>query len=190
MKQHKTLLTICEGAILVAAAIGLSYLEIPVGLAFGGFGGSISFAMVPIILYALRSGPGWGVAAGLIFGTLKFFFAGGVAVNWQSMLFDYTVAYGAVGLAGLFKGRKWGPTLGALLGCLARFLVHYVSGITVYAAYMPEEFLNLTMTTPWFYSLLYNGTYMLPNTILAILACTLLALPLRRWLLPRGRAAA
>lgn len=184
--KHAKMLTLCEGALLIAAAMGLSYLEIPVGLAFGGFGGSISFAMLPILVFALRAGWGWGLGAGLIFGTLKFFFAGGVAVNWQSMLFDYSLAYAAVGLAGLLKGRKWGLVTGAALGCAARFLVHFVSGITVYAEYMPEEFLNLSMTSPWFYSLLYNGTYMLPNTVLAIAACAALSLPLRRWLLPRN----
>lgn len=180
--MKKTTKTLCEGAVLIAAALVLSYLKIPIGAAWGGFGGSIDFVMIPLILFAVKAGCGWGVAAGLIFGTIKYFFAGGVAANWQSMLLDYSVAYAAVGLAGLLKGRKYGLITGAVVGCIARFAVHFVSGITIYAEYMEEVFLNITMINPWHYSLLYNGTYMLPNTILAIAACVLLAKPLSRFL--------
>ena len=37
-------------SICVALAIALSYLKIPIGLAFGGFGGSIDLVMVPLIV--------------------------------------------------------------------------------------------------------------------------------------------
>ena len=60
--------------------------------------------------------------------------------------------------------------------------MHYISGVTVYAEYMPEEFMGLTMTSPFFYSALYNGGYMLPSTILAIAVCAALMVPLRRFL--------
>ena len=160
---------ICEGAIFIAAALALSYLKIPIGLSFGGFGGSIDLVMIPLIFFAIRWGVGWGLGAGLIYGTLKFFFAGGVAVNWQSMLLDYSVAYMMVGLAGLMKNRKWSFVTGGLIGCAGRFAVHFISGITIYAVYMPDEFMNMTMTNTWVYSLLYNITYMLPNTILVVI---------------------
>ena len=39
---------------------------------------------------------------------------------------------------------------------------------------MPEEFLGIGNMTPALYSLLYNGTYMLPNTVIAIAVCALL----------------
>ena len=180
--MNKTTRTLCEGAVLIAAALVLSYLKIPIGAAWGGFGGSIDFVMVPLIFFAVKAGWGWGIAAGFIFGTLKYFFAGGVAANWQSMLLDYSVAYAAVGFAGIFKGKSWGLVAGSFVGCLARFAVHFASGVTVYAQYMPEEFFNMTMTNTWFYSLLYNGSYMLPNTILAIVSCALLAKPMSRFL--------
>ena len=115
--ERKKLLTIAEGGIAVALAIALSYLKIPIGLSFGGFGGSIDLVMVPIIFYAIRRGPLWGMASGLIFGTLKFFLAGGTAVNWQSMLLDYSLAYMMVGLAGLIskaRTRMPRPTSSAL----------------------------------------------------------------------------
>ena len=52
--------------------------------------------------------------------------------------------------------------------CSARFLVHYVVGATIWAEYMPETFFNMTMTTPWFYSALYNGAYMLPDMVILL----------------------
>ena len=42
---------------------------------------------------------------------------------------------------------------------------------------MPDEFMGMTMNSSVVYSLLYNGTYMLPNTILAIVICALLIKP-------------
>ncbi len=189
MKKHDLTLTICEGAVFIAAALALSFLKIPVGVMFGGFGGSIDFVMIPLIVYAAKRGAGWGVAAGILFGTAKFFFAGGAAVNWQSMLLDYTLAYGAVGLGGLARGTKHPLLWGAVIGCLCRFAIHFISGVTIYAQYMPDEFLNLTMTSPWFYSLLYNGTYMSVNTALAIVLALLLEKPLHKFLTPQSAEA-
>lgn len=171
---------LCEGAIMVAAAIALSYLKVPIGLSFGGWGGSLDLVMLPIIVFSIRWGVGWGLGAGLLFGTLKFFFAGGTALNWQSLLLDYSLAYMFVGFAGLLRGcGKAALPLGALLGCLARFLIHFLSGITIYAAYV-EPILGVESPGVWLYSLLYNATYMLPNTVLAVLACLLLREPLRK----------
>ena len=59
------------------------------------FGGSITLVMVPLILFAVRYGAPWGILAGVAFGTLKYFFAEGFAVSWVSIIFDYSVAYGA-----------------------------------------------------------------------------------------------
>ena len=84
--------------------------------------------------------------------------------------------------AGLFKGKFIPATL---VACGLRFLVHYVVGATIWAEYMPEKFFGLTMTTPWFYSLLYNGAYMLPDTILVlVVGILLLRTPLKKYLLP------
>lgn len=176
---------LAEGGVCVALAIALSYLKIPIGLAFGGFGGSIDLVMIPLILYAVRWGFGWGMAAGLVFGTIKYFVGQHAEISWVSMIFDYSVAYAFVGLAGLLQkqhldGKRWALPLAALIGSLARFAVHYLSGVTVYAEYVPEEFMGFTDLTPVRYSLLHNGTYMLPNTVLAVVLCAVLAAPMQR----------
>ena len=179
MKDTKTRM-LAEGGVCIAMSLALSYLKIPVGLSFGGFGGSIDLVMIPLILFAVRWGCGWGVLAGLAFGTLKYVVANGVAVNWVSIFFDYSVAYAAVGLAGLMRRRYELLPLAALIGCVGRFVIHFISGVTVYAEYMPEEFMGVSHLTPPLYSLLYNGTYMVPNTILAIAVCALMIVPAKK----------
>ena len=70
------------------------------------------------------------------------------------------------------------------VACSARFLVHYVVGATIWAEYMPETFFNMTMTTPWFYSALYNGAYMLPDMlILLVIGVVLLKTPAKKYVL-------
>jgi thiamine transporter len=73
-----------------------------------------------------------------------------------------------LGLAGLFRRMNGGFYIGTLVGCGARFLIHYVVGATIWASYMPEEFFGMTMTTPWLYSALYNGFYMVIDCALVL----------------------
>ena len=155
---------LCEGALCIAMSVVLSYVKLDVGPS----GGSINATMIPLVLFAIRWGWGWGVGAGLVFGTLKYFLGEGFVISWVSILFDYSVAYAFVGFAGVLKGKANTAWLAALIGCAARFVVHYLSGVTVYAEWMPEEFLGMTMTTPFFYSLLYNLFYMLPSTVITL----------------------
>lgn len=178
--RNKKVRMLCEGALCVAMSVVLSYVKLDVGPS----GGSINATMIPLILFAVRWGASWGVVAGLVFGTLKYFIGEGLVISWVSIIFDYSVAYAFVGFAGVLKRKADLAWLAALIGCVARFIVHYISGVTVYAAWMPEEFLGLTMTTPWFYSALYNLFYMIPSTIVAVAGVLALSrsAPIRRWL--------
>ena len=190
--RNKKLQAMTECAIFVAMAMGLSYLKIPIGLEFGGFGGSIDLVMIPLIVASCRWGLGWGLGASLVFGTLKYFFAGGRAVNWESMLLDYSIAYMFVGFSGLLKRKPDQMWLAALIGCAARFLVHFISGITIYAVKGGGTLEAQVNNTAVFslhahnacvYSLIYNAAYMLPNTILAVILCLILGKALRKQLL-------
>lgn len=171
---------LCEGALCIAMSVVLSYVKLDVGPS----GGSINATMIPLVLFAIRWGWGWGVGAGLVFGTLKYFLGEGFVISWVSILFDYSVAYAFVGFAGVLKGKANTAWLAALMGCAARFVVHYLSGVTVYAEWMPEEFLGMTMTTPFFYSFLYNLFYMLPSTVITLVGVFALSVvaPVRKWL--------
>ena len=177
--MKSNLRSLCEGAIMVAIAQILSYIklwEMP-------WGGSIVLAMVPIILFSVRWGLGSGLLAGFVFGVLQFMFDGGFAIGWQSIIGDYLLAFTVLGLAGLMKGKKLGVFWGTLIGGVARFLVHYVVGATIWAAYMPDTFFGMTMTSPWIYSLLYNIAYMGPNIIITLVIFGLLYVPMKQYML-------
>ena len=177
-KSTLTLRAMTEGAILIAAAQVLSYLK----LWRMPWGGSITLAMVPIILYAVRWGLGNGLIAGFVYGVMQFMFDGGISIGWESIIGDYLLAYTALGFAGLAHGKKGGIFIGTVIGGLCRFLVHYVVGATIWGEYMPESFFGMTMHSPWFYSLLYNLAYMLPNILICLLVFALLWVPMRKYL--------
>ena len=179
MKQsgRMVLRALVEGAIMVALAQVLSYLKIwrmP-------WGGSVTLAMVPIVLYAVRWGVGSGLLAGFVLGVLQFMLDGGFVLGWQSILGDYVVAYTALGFAGLVKRQKAGVFTGSLIGGLGRFIVLCVTGATLWAEYMPESFLGLKMTSPWIYSALYNLCYMVPNVAIALVVFAALYKPMKKY---------
>ncbi len=167
-----------EGALMIAAAQILSYIK----LWRMPWGGSVVLAMVPLVLFAVRWGLKSGLMAGFVFGVLQFTLDGGFALGWQSIVGDYLLAYIALGLAGLACGREKGVFWGTLIGCLARFLVHWVVGATVWAEYMPESFVGMPMSSPWVYSGLYNGIYMGLNMLVTLAAFALLWKPLNSFL--------
>ena len=170
---------LCEGAIMVALALVLNQLKIfrlPNG-------GSITLEMLPIFFYAVRWGVGPGLLAGFAFGLLQMFIDGAVAWGWQSLLLDYLVAFTPLGRAGLFKGKDWGIFAGTVLGSVVRFIVHFISGITIYAIVAPTELFNMTFTSPWMYSLAYNGSYMAIDMALCLVVFGLLYKPLKKYFL-------
>ena len=177
-KSHLHIRALCEGAIFVALAFVLSFVklyELPNG-------GSLTPAMFPILLYALRFGLGRGLLAGFVFGLLQLLFDGAYAWGWQSMLLDYLLAFTPLGLAGLFKGKAWGIFPGTVVGCVGRFIVHHISGITIYKIIEPTEVPGLgTYDNPHLYSLVYNGSYMLPNLLLALVLAGLLFVPMKKY---------
>ena len=176
--SHLKLRALCEGAVFVALAQILGYIklfELPNG-------GSLTPAMFPILLYGLRWGLARGLGAGFVFGLLQLIFDGAYAWGWQSMILDYLLAFTPLGLAGLFKGKAWGIFPGTLLGCLGRFIVHHISGITIYKIIEPTSVPGLgTYDNPHLYSLVYNGSYMIPNMLLALILAGVLYVPLKSY---------
>ena len=85
-------------------------------------------------------------------------------------------------MAGLFRGRERGIFWGTLLGAAARFAVHFISGITIYRILAPTELFNTTFTSPWMYSLAYNGSYVAIDTAICLIIFAALYLPLRRYI--------
>lgn len=178
-KSHLAVRMLCEGAIMLALALVFNGLKL---IRFTN-GGSVDLAMIPILFFAIRWGVGSGCLVAFVFGALQIFIDGAVAWGWQSLLLDYLVAFTPLGLAGLFRGKKWGIFVGTLICAFLRFLVHYISGITIYAIVAPTELFSITFTEPWMYSLAYNGSYMLVNTVICLVVFALLYNPLRKYIL-------
>ena len=174
--SHTRVRMLTEGAVMIAVAEVLSFLP----LYKMPWGGSVDLAMLPIILFCVRWGLGPGLVASFAHALLQTLLEGGIAIGWQSIVGDFLVAYTVLGFAGLFKGRFVPATV---VACVLRFLVHYVVGATIWAEYMPETFFNMTMTTPWFYSALYNAAYMLPDmVVILVIGLILMKTPAAKYL--------
>jgi len=131
------------------------------------FGGSISLEMIPLILLALRQGPVVGVVTGAAYGLLNLA-VGPVVVHPVQVLFDYPLAFGALGLAGFFRPTVRGAVIGATVAVLARFVCHFVSGVVFFASYAPEGW------NPYVYSGAYNAAYLIPSLVIALVVVVVL----------------
>ena len=180
-RSHLRVRALTEGAIMLALAVVLNYLS---GIIFASLpqGGSVTLAMFPLLFYVHRWGLGRGLLISFAYGTLDMLLGKGYAWGWQSILLDYLVAYTALGLGGFFKGKAWGIFPGITLGCLGRFLVHHISGITIYRIIEPTSIPGFgTYDNPHLYSLVYNGSYMIPNMILALILAGVLYMPMKSY---------
>ena len=188
MKQSRQHIhTLCESAILVALAVVLSivskYLLEPFLAPLFPFGGSVTlFSMLPICIISIKHGLGWGLCGAFCFSWFQIL-QGGVfgwgltpAMLVASLFLDYILAFTVLGLAGIFrkKGTK-GMIAGVAMVCALRFLVHFLSGIILWANL--EQFIAFGQSwinRPVLYSIVYNGGYMLPETVLTVVGAVLL----------------
>ena len=168
--SKKAIFSVTECAVMVALSVALSFIKISTG----GFGGSIDFVMIPLFIICYRNGAGYGIASGLVFGLIKCIIGGGIGWGLPSILLDYVLAYGACGAAGVFRGKKFLFPLASFVGCVARFIIHFISGVTIYAITAAETVAGVTTSNAWLYSLIYNGLYMLPNTVIAVVTAVVL----------------
>jgi thiamine transporter len=60
--------------------------------------------------------------------------------------------------------------------------VHHLSGITIYKILVPTEISGFgVFSNPHVYSLIYNGVYMVPNTIIALVLAGVLFMPMKKY---------
>ena len=135
---------VVEGALSIALSVVLSYFK----LFTLPQGGSVSLAFLPLLIFSFRRGARRGVFVSAITGLLHFFL-GGYSVHPIQVLLDYPVAYGLIGLAGLFPKSWW---TGVICGCFGNFAAYVISGVVFFASYAPKG------TNVWLYSIVYNGT--------------------------------
>lgn len=182
MGRNRTLLLV-EAALTIALAAVLGMLklvEMPQG-------GSVSLGMLPIIVFALRRGLGWGVGVGVLYGALDVLISPFPPVHPIQFALDYPVAWAAVGLAGIaavplarargfgWRGMAW-VTAGVLAAAAGRYAAHVVSGVVFFGSYAPEGQPVVA------YSLLYNS-YVLVSAA-ASLAAAVIILPVLERVVP------
>lgn len=154
-----------EAGILIALAQVLSYVKVYEA----PYGGSVTAgSMVPVMLFAIRWGVGRGLFVGVIYGALQFLLGEKYLLNPLSILLDYIVAFGLLGLAGLYGKTFVKIILGTLTAVFARFISHLISGVVIWAKLYAEG------QNPWLYSLAYNLGYLIPELIISILILSIL----------------
>ena len=99
-------------------------------------------------------------------------------------LFDYLVPFTVLGLAGTFRKIKTekipmlGSYIGVVLTIIIRFCCHFITGFSIWGQWAPEGM------SKYYYSLIYNGTYLLPELgITLVVAVILLQVPQMRKML-------
>lgn len=169
MKRNR-LLALLEGAAMIALATVLSLVKV-IDMPFGG--SVTACAMLPIILVAYRRGVKWGLLTATVYAVLQMLlgfsnlqYATSFAALIAIILLDYIVAFGVLGLGGLFRNKMSSQTnellIATVLCCVLRYICHFISGCTVWAGVSIPELGGMI------YSATYNAAYMLPETIVTL----------------------
>lgn len=151
-------------ALMVALSIGLGEIKVftmPQG-------GSVTLlSMLPIALCGYLLGTRKAVLAGMSLGLVNLIL-GPYVVHPLQLLIDYPLAFGALGLSGVFQNKKNGLVKGYILAVFSRYLCSVLSGTIFFGEYAAEGFNSLT------WSLWYNFTYLGVEAAITIL---LLSIP-------------
>ena len=118
-----------ECAVLIAIGTVLSLFEFSGPWALGG--GITVCSMLPLVLICHRHGTKWGICSALVYGVLQMFLGMKNVMYgqnfWQVLaiiLLDYVVAFGVIGLAGIFdkciKNRPVSIAVGSVFATLLR----------------------------------------------------------------------
>lgn len=158
--EHSKTQMIAEAGVAIAIAQVLSFIT----LFHMPQGGSIKAAsMVPLMIFAYRWGGTRGIFAGVVYGILHFLLGFKSSIHYLSIILDYLVAYGVIGVCGYFKDNIIGLVSGSIVAIALRWFASVTSGAVVFASYAPQG------QNPWIYSMIYNASYMVPDGILNII---------------------
>lgn len=135
-------------------------------------GGSITLlSMLVICLPGYWFGLGAGVLTGVAYGVLQMLVDPYILFPAQ-LVVDYLLAFGALGLSGLFCKRKHGLIPGYILAVLGRYAFSVLSGWLFFGMYAWEGW------NPLPYSLAYNAIYIFAEAAVTIVI--LLLPPVRK----------
>ncbi|MCQ2454668.1 MAG: energy-coupled thiamine transporter ThiT [Clostridia bacterium] len=174
--SKKPLYKLCECAVLVAISVAVSFFEIKIG----ALGGSVDFVMIPLFIICYRHGIRYSFISCFCFALLYCLVGGKFGYGLPSVILDYLLAYTVIGFSGFFSQKSKLIEVSVFVGCLLRFSVHFISGITLYRIATATEVAGVVTSNAVLFSLIYNGLYMLPNTVFAIIIMSLLRIPLKK----------
>ena len=184
--NREMILKIVTGGIALALAFVLSQIklfELPNG-------GTVTPASVlPIIIYAMAFGPGWGFIVAVIFSLLQLI--GGYLMTPFQVILDYTLGYAAYGLTGfaaqprakresisnpLKRFANAGITKAIIFTILAyatRWFCSVLSGVIFYSEYAGDM-------NPWIYSMAYNGSFLSLDLVFLLIVMIILYIVLMK----------
>lgn len=126
-------------------------------------GGSITLlSMLIIALPGFWFGLGAGIVTGIAYGVLQLLIDPYVLYPMQ-LVVDYLLAFGALGLSGLFSRSKLGLIKGYLAAILGRYAFAVLSGWIFFGSYAWDGWGALP------YSLAYNAIYIFSEAAITIL---------------------
>lgn len=127
------------------------------------WGGSVTlFSMLIIVLPGYFFGLGAGLITGVAYGALQLIIDPYVIFPLQ-LVVDYFLAFGALGLSGLFSNAKNGLIKGYITGVMGRYVFVVISGWIFFGEYAWEGWAALP------YSLVYNGIYVFAEAIMTLI---------------------
>jgi len=162
-----------------AMMVAVSFVLMQIKLFSMPYGGSVTLcSLLPVILISFRNGPRWGLLTGLVLSALEMITgwyappAGTFLAYFGMILLDYVLAFTLLGTASFwakpFKNKYAGVAVGTTAVCVIRFLCSFLSGFLIWSSNAP-----VGESAVW-YSLVYNGSYMIPETVITVAAALLL----------------
>ena len=182
MKHEKTV-RLVTSAMMIALATVLSTITI-VKMPLGG--SLTPLSMLPICIVSLRYGVKWGVFTSFVYALVQLALDLSSVLSWgltplavaACIFLDYLLAFTVLGTAGMFRNKGViGAVGGIAVAILLRYLCHIISGGTVFSIWCEWD-------SAWWYSVCYNGAFMLPECVLTVIVSfILLRVPQTRKLL-------
>lgn len=177
--KNKPVYKLTFSAVMVALGSALSLIkiyELPLG------GAVTLLSMLPIVVISISLGLKWGVGSSFVYSLIQLFFGitldgllgwGLTATYLVGVIFlDYLIPFTVLGFAGAFAKKGYAGTLaGISLVFVLRFVSHLFSGAILFG--IPEKWAD-KFSNVWLYSAAYNGSYMLPELVITLVAAAII----------------
>ncbi len=147
-----------------AMAMALAMVTSMVKLIDMPMGGSVTLCSMFFVcligyIYGLRTG----LMAAIAYGFLQLV-VDPYIISIPQMFTDYIFGFGALGLSGIFSGKKNGMLIGYLAGALGRYFFTFLSGMIFFGSNGAAYHMSAPV-----YSLAYNGAYLVPEAVVTVI---------------------